>query len=447
MKEYNFAKNVFKVIEKILDHPEKRSKTIVHELNITKAQLIEIYRFVAEHKEFQDLLFDYQKYPQNVLPMFGVIRNNKRIEKIIKGQEPFPEIVEIHLGEDCNFNCAMCFSRDTNYMGRELGQSLMDMATIGKLFEEFKIGGVKEIWFSGGKEPLMSPIAFDAIEMANKMGFATRLYTNGELLDSPEKFKKVLSSFQTRISLNVSDAATYSEIHFSTSKSTRQRSGNLIFKKVLKNVLKLLEQKRKTKSKTIIALSFILQPLNHQEIFDFISLAYKLGVDSAQIRTESVGLVRPFTKIEKEKILKQVEKIKLKKEAGFFGNMEIDMRGVTKDELNADKKKNQFLPAIKKARLCRAGSFKRGINPYGDVFACEHSMHPGCERIYQDKKLGSIKNESFASIIKKASGKFPKTCRLCQSFEYGLNISLEKLSDDYQWGIRPEDQPYFVKNE
>lgn len=329
----------------------------------------------------------------------------------------------------------------------------MDKKMINNLLNDCKEGGVQEIWFSGGKEPLMSLWTPYAIDYANKLGFVTNLYSNGELLDSQEKREIVMGCSQVRFSVNASNSKTYDLIHFTGNEKypclMHERQGQKIFEKVIMNLRELVKLKRETGAKVKLAISQIIQPLNYYDLIGFVDMAYDIGVDSIQIRAESVGMVRTFTKEEKEMIIAQVYEINRRKNLGHYGDMEFDLRGVTKNELNASKDTEQFLPGMKRAELCRGGVFKRGINPYGKVYYCEFSMHPQNARLepYKSKVMGDLREKSFAKILKDFAGIYPPMCRRCQAHEYAMNITFEKFSEDYKWGIPIGDQPYYKKKD
>ena len=375
----------------------------------------------------------------------------KQISSVISGQIVYPLIVELHLGQECSSNCVMCFSHSSEYEERQDNRKQflrpMDKVMLGKLLNDCRKGGVKEIWFSGGKEPLMADTAIDAIGKANGMGFVTRVYTNGEFLDTQEKQKVALGCNQVRFSLDAVNNDTYDKIHFPGSETRsclmHRRAGKRVFElKVIPNIKALIRSKRERAAKVKIAVSQIIQPLNYNELLDFIEMAYALGVDSVQVRAESVGTVRPFTESEKELILGQVYEINRRNNSGRYGKMEIDLRGITKDELYASKDKEQFLPGIKKAKLCYAGAFKRGVNPWGKVYHCEFSMHPQNARVepYRSRKIGDLREKNFTEILADAAGKYPPTCQKCQSHEYAMNIAIDNLVGDYYRTVPSDGQ-------
>jgi len=329
--------------------------------------------------------------------------------------------------------------------------SPIDGKMIDSILNDCKEGGVQEIWFSGGKEPLMSKWTIYAIDKANKLGFSTNLYTNGELLDTKEAREVVMGCSQVRFSVNASNSKTYDMIHFTSNEKypclMHERKGQKVFEKVIMNLKELVKLKRETGSKVKIAISQIIQPLNYYDLLEFIDMAHEIGVDSVQIRAESVGMVRAFTEEEKEIIVAQVYEINRRKNLGHYEDIELYLRGVTKNELNASKDMEQFLPGMRRAKLCRGGAFKRGINPYGKVYYCEFSMHPQNARSepYKSKLIGDIREKSFAKILNDVAGIYPHICKRCQAHEYAMNITFEKFHDDYNWGIPIDSQPYYKK--
>ncbi|MCJ7507782.1 MAG: Gfo/Idh/MocA family oxidoreductase, partial [candidate division Zixibacteria bacterium] len=275
----------------------------------------------------------------------------------------------------------------------------------------------------------------------------------GELLNTDEKRRVVLGCYQVRFSLNAINNETYDKIHFAGNDKypcpMHHRTGKNIFDKVIENITKLVKLKIETGAKVKIALGQIIQPYNFHELKNFVEMAHRIGVDSVQIRAESCGMVDDFSEQEKKVILAQVYEIKRKQQFGMYGDMELDLRGVQGEELESSKDEAQFLPGLRKAQLCRAGTLKRGVNPYGRVFHCEFSMHPQNARNYPyyTKKIGDVREKHLTEILKDSAGKYPLSCAYCQAHEYGINIALEKFADDYWWGIDVDDQPYYSKEE
>lgn len=468
-----FQARVISVLMILLRQPDILSKEIAKILRIDINRLLEIYDFISSHDLVRQLLIHNSKYSEFTFHTAEMLRYSKHIDNIINGRTTFPLIIEMHMGRFCNHNCIMCFSHGADYeeewaKHKNLKSALSPISfdEIECLLKECKENGVEEIWFSGGKEPLCAGRVADyAIRRANEMGFMTRVYTNAEFIDKNERAKIMLGCSQIRISMNGATASVYAAIHFPESDHgdyfypLHNRDGSQVFYQVKKNIENLIKlrnkkianSKCKNKPKVKIAISCIIQPLNHHQILDFICMAYRMGVDSVQLRAEAVGNVREFTAREKATILKQAYELKRRYKHGDFGEIKIELRGLSREELNAKKEEEQFLPGLKRPALCRAGALKRGVNPYLIVYNCEFCMHPqnAKRKPYRERKLGDLREKSFAQIMEETKGFYKETCTLgggkerCQAHEYGMNITLEKLTEDSLWGIPLHRQPYY----
>ena len=437
------------VIMLLLIHPEMKSDVIMSRLNINKDKLLSTFAYIKKNKALQSVIINDSKYSEFTRSMSELItRKNEYLRKFLNLEVSYPFILEVHLGSVCNSNCVQCFSHGINYIEINKKESTIDKDVLIKLFDECRRNGVEEIWFSGGKEPFMAPLTFPAIKKANELGFMTRIYTNGEFLDTDSKRETIMGCQQIRISINGNDSKTYDSIHFpkdgSSCREFHNRAGQGVFYKVIENVKKLVAMKKKTNSRVKIAISQVIQPKNYSGLEKFVDLAMKLGVDSVQIRGESVGNVRPFTEKEKKSIIEQVTKIYQNQMKGKYGNLEIELRGVTREEMNTKKTISQFLPGMKKPDACLTCTLKRGLNPFGSIHSCEYAGHPQHAIQYPHLRLGNIKDDNLEDILKKNIGNYPKLCLICQAHEYAYNIILDKIKSDEENGIFIEDQPFYV---
>lgn len=468
-----FQARVISVLTMLLRQPDILSQEIARGLRIDINRLLEIYDFISSQPLIRELIIYNSRYSEFSFHTAEMLQYSEHINNIINGKVTFPLIIEIHLGRFCNHNCLMCFSHGADYeeepaKNKKSKSPIQPISfnEIERLLKECKDNGVEEIWFSGGKEPFCAgKVADYAIRIANELGFITRVYTNAELIDISDRLEIMLGCSQIRISMNGATPDVYARVHFPQPQRTdylypaHKRDGRRIFYRVKKNIedlVKLRNQKLtdpgcKNKPKIKIAISCIIQPLNHHQILDFIWMAYRVGVDSAQLRAEAVGNVREFTAQEKATILKQAYEVKRRYKHGDFGEMKIELRGLSREELSAKKEKEQFLPGLKRPTLCRAGVLKKGVNPYLKVYNCEFCMHPqnAKRHPYRERKLGNLREKTFVQIMEETRGFYKETCTIgdgkegCQAHEYGMNITLEKLSEDSLWGIPLCRQPYY----
>lgn len=85
--------------------------------------------------------------------------------------------VTIIITEKCNLNCAHCYIKAGKNIDKEIG-----FDEVKNALEQLYYMGVVEIEFSGG-EPFCREDFLDILDLANDMGFALKIVTNGTLLD------------------------------------------------------------------------------------------------------------------------------------------------------------------------------------------------------------------------------------------------------------------------
>jgi molybdenum cofactor biosynthesis enzyme MoaA len=424
---------VISVAQQLSEHPDLSSEEIIKKLGLSREELLECYDIIRGDQELQRYIIEMSVSPRLTSETSDLLtKYGSYVTKLLSGERVYPLILEFHPGPVCNSRCGFCFSDHWEYAEYVLGEDLISRDRVLQIFDECQQNGVKEIWFSGGKEPFVNPLTPEYIHAANQMGLRTRVYTNGIAMTRQAQ-ESVLDSFQIRISCNGAKPSTFNRIQFPTL-SEGQAGG--IYHKVVDNVASLVRLKRDQNKKVKICMSQILQPLNHDEMLEFVNLGQRLGVDSIHFRLEAMGVVRDFTTGEKETMLSQIAELRKN-----HNGLELDIRGVAEGEFES--RQTQFLPRLTKPTLCRAGLLKRGLNPYGALYNCEFSSHPRFRIDCAHCRLGDAKHDSIGNILRRNVGQYPPTCALCQAHEYGLNIALEKIHHDLEYGIPIDRQPYY----
>jgi len=324
------------------------------------------------------------------------------VDDLLSGKRVFPVIQEIHPGSICNNKCVFCFSDSFEYAKSEDQEPLNLLEVCGYL-NQLKAGGTKEVWFSGGKEPLMNKFTPSMIEWAVNLGFVTKLYTNGCLMND-DVIAKINGCSQVRISMNAGTERTYS----------RLCGANRSFYEAWDNISKIVRKRNSTGTNTKICVSFLLLKENYNELERFVYLAAHYEVDEVHIRKDTVNKMPIFSQ-------KEVDEIREMRER-FPDDIVVDFRGLEEGELETD----ELLPKMEKPELCRAGIFKRGMNPFGKVFHCELCSHPFFNGKNAHLVIGDARIDSLETIYRRASGKYPQLCEVCQPHEVGINIALER---------------------
>lgn len=399
-------------LEKIIAEKPFLSLTELHELvgSVSKEELFKRYEEVDCH----NILLS-TKYFEFVATFPDVLSDIDYVYRVLNGKDVFPKIIEIHPGLSCNNRCVQCFSDVYRYVN-----------DVRKGFPKYKdflkqcIYKTEEVWFSGGKEPTSYSGFYDLLNYANSH-FKTRLYTNGRLLRGNEEV--LLGASQIRVSVNASSPKTYYQI-----------TGNHSFVAVTE-ALEALCLKRKEKiTKNKIVASMVVIPQNYWEIHDFVCLMESIGIEEVQLRRDTFGHMREFTKKEVDTILQQIE---LSKHSPIV----VQERGLSENDLM--KIGSCSLDGMPSPKACMAGNFKRGIDPFGLVKQCEYVCHP-----FHDRNMWSLGNvrENTALEVFKRGREIVTPCDKCQPNEFGLNLQLEKIQRDMNYGFPIEKQPFRRKN-
>jgi len=147
----------------------------------------------------------------------------------------FPVRLWIELTSHCNYRCVMCPNKDL----KKSESGTMDMDLFQKVLDESE-DLVFDINLAHRGESLLHPRLSEAIQYAKKKNFYTRLHTNGSLL-TEELSRKIVQSGLDRLSFSFDgyDKDTYEQI---------RRGGN--FEKTMSNIVRFLEIKKESGSKT-----------------------------------------------------------------------------------------------------------------------------------------------------------------------------------------------------
>ena len=151
----------------------------------------------------------------------------------------------------CNLKCKMCpyelMSRKKEKMSFEFYKRVIDLA------ENF---GIRNVELNFYNEPLLDDLLIERILYAKAKGMNVALSTNGVLL-TDEKISMLLEAQPDVITISFDGATkeTYEKI---------RRGGN--FEKVKENIIKLVNERNRRKSKTKITITYTVVEDNFNEI-------------------------------------------------------------------------------------------------------------------------------------------------------------------------------------
>lgn len=311
-----------------------------------------------------------------------------------RGSDPYPQIVEIHPTDICNFECIYCFHKNSDYKPlRE--NDIIDFGQYASLFQQMRLLNIVDLSISGGGEPTMDNRLPDLLAEAHKNDLNVRVVTNGSFTDG-NLLMGLAGIDEIRFSVDAIKAETYSRAH--------KISGD-VFYKVLDNIRRLIALKEKTGSKLKIGVTFLVNYVNYHETVDFCEEMLRLVVDEIIIKHD----VYSMHQIPKERLERVLDELEI------INDNRINIRRPIIMELNG--------------LGCFVPYFKIALSPYGDVYSCCLAAQPGETN---GCALGNIKNDSFVNIweqsrdlrfVLRTKG---TACAYCNYTDYRLNRLIAK---------------------
>lgn len=139
-----------------------------------------------------------------------VLQKQDQISAYWRGEDPFPQSVEIDPSNACNHHCTFCIyasKHSKEHSERMPASRLLD------LVRELAVLGVTSVLFVGGGEPMTHPATVDAIELAAEHGLSVGLVTNGSRV-KPELGRRLKqAATYIRFSLDAADPQLHQALH------------------------------------------------------------------------------------------------------------------------------------------------------------------------------------------------------------------------------------------
>lgn len=187
------------------------------------------------------------------------------VNRWLKGEDIFPIHVEISPSSGCNQRCKLCCVEWAGHKPVNLEKNIM----LG-LMDSFARVGVKSFLLAGEGEPLLNPHCREVATKAKSLGIDAALNTNALLL-SLELSKDLLPGLiWARFSIQAADPQKYAYLH-----GTKEED----FSKVIDNIAKAVQIKRKNNLAVTLGIQQILMDDNWQEVYRIAKLSKDLGVD------------------------------------------------------------------------------------------------------------------------------------------------------------------------
>lgn len=199
-------------------------------------------------------------------------------------------ILQIDVSRECNLSCKICMRKNL-----KSHHGFMSFDDFKKILVSYNF---REVALHGWGEPLLNPEIWQMIRYAKDKGITTSLTTNGTLVG--DNIDNILSSGLDIIAFGFYDLN--------------------ILQKSIKNVEKLIKEKKDKNSKLKIFFDTTIYKDNTNDVLDVIKKANEIGADAAVLhRLFNIYNVNPdFKTLSKEEEEKLFAKVKsLEKELNF----------------------------------------------------------------------------------------------------------------------------------
>ena len=196
----------------------------------------------------------------------------KRVSEWYKNGDCSPIYIEIGLTNLCNHKCIFCG------LDWARGVNTLDTENILKNIKDMSEFGIKSICFSGAGEPLLHKDFPLIVRKTKESGIDVSFSTNAVLFNERIAEETLPHTSWTRFSLDSGTPETHSKLH-GTSKED--------FPKIINNLKKAVEIKKKNNYPVILGVQFLLLDENKEDLLKLAEICRDLGIDNLQVKPYS----------------------------------------------------------------------------------------------------------------------------------------------------------------
>jgi radical SAM protein with 4Fe4S-binding SPASM domain len=287
-----------------------------------------------------------------------------------------PIHLDIGIAKFCNVRCVFCYGKFQN-----IQKAFIQRDALLQTIRDAEHLRVKSIAFIGDGEPTCNPYLYEALVLARDFtSIDMAMSTNGVLVDTEEKCDTILSSCTwMRFCLSAGTKEGYKKVH-----------GVDKFDKVVENIKRIVEVKKKKGYKCEIGLQSVFVPTTmKEEMVEEAKLAVEFGVDYFVIKQCSLP------------------------DEGESGMEMFDLKEYDSDSTNETLKKCEDMSTDKTQIIVKWNTMRqKGQRPYegcpsvpfiselsgnGDWYPCGHMF--GGKEEFKDYKFGNVHEKSLKEIF------------------------------------------------
>lgn len=214
----------------------------------------------------------------------NLIAVHGKVLQLVRGEIPYPEVVELFLTNYCAYSCPFC--RCKKFHGE--GSEFLNYEVLSNLLDELASAGIMTIEMGGGGEPLEHPQIRMILERLSKDGFRVGLITNGYVLtQQPLLLESLLECADwVRFSIDAVTDDIYRIVH--GGQRNKRLAVELSYSAVREVVGQLARdgarRARSGGTRPRIGIKLIIQRHNKDQLLLAVDEALDLGVDYLQFK-------------------------------------------------------------------------------------------------------------------------------------------------------------------
>lgn len=300
----------------------------------------------------------------NLYSQYKLLKHLDKLDDFKKGKIVYPIWVGFTLTNKCNNSCPRCTTQRKD-------STTISFENAKDIIRQLEEGDVRAVTYGGGGEPTCYPNLEEIIRFTKERGMEVALCTNGYKLSEGVMNAVIDCCTWIRISLDADGPDIYKKTH---------GMPEITFNKVVENMSKLAEKKKKASSKVTIGVSYLLGPETISGIYNATKLCKEIGVDQIRFRPFFVWDNKRNIKLNGKEVFNELDKCKELDDNNFSVSYAEDrLESIVGERKRAYTK-------------CLVYNFNTIITPDMKIYPC-------C-MLENDAKysLGNLKEKSFKEI-------------------------------------------------